>query len=100
MSDASPETWNLTIQTPIGPQTSVATLIKQGSILTGHIAGRMGGEDITQGKIDGDRLRWVNDVQKPAKIKLTFEVQVVGDQLSGKVKMGMFGSFNVNGQRA
>lgn len=100
MNESSTETWSLTIQTPIGPQGSVATFIRQGDTLAGRIEGKMGGEEISEGKIDGDTLTWVNDVQKPAKIKLTFDVQVAGDQLSGKVKMGMFGTFNVVGQRA
>ncbi len=100
MTDASTETWTLTIQTPIGPQASVATFVREGQVLTGRIDGKMGGEDITEGTIDGDTLTWVNDVKKPAKIKLAFEVAIAGDQLAGKVKMGMFGTFNVAGQRA
>lgn len=100
MTDASTETWNLTIQTPIGPQASVATFVREGEILTGRIDGKMGGEDITDGKIDGDTLSWVNDVKTPAKIKLSFEVTLAGEKLAGKVKMGMFGTFNVAGQRA
>lgn len=100
MSEPTAETWNLTIQTPIGPQVSVATFIRQDAVLTGRIDGKMGGEDITEGKIDGQTLTWINDVKKPAKIKLAFDVQIAGDQLSGKVKMGLFGTFNVAGQRA
>lgn len=100
MSEPTAETWNLTIQTPIGPQVSVATFIRQDAVLTGRIDGKMGGEDISEGKIDGQTLTWINDVKKPAKIKLAFDVQIAGDQLSGKVKMGMFGTFNVAGQRA
>jgi len=99
MTEPSTETWNLTIQTPIGPQASVATFVRAGQALTGRIDGRMGGEEISDGRIDGDTLTWVNDVRKPAKIKLTFDVRVAGDRLSGKVKMGLFGTFNVAGQR-
>lgn len=100
MSETSTETWTLTIQTPIGPQASTATFVREGQILTGHIDGRMGGEEITEGRIDGDTLAWVNDVKKPAKIRLAFEVAIAGDRLSGQVRMGMFGTFNVAGQRA
>lgn len=99
MTDSSTETWNLTIQTPIGPQASVATFIRQGATLSGRIDGKMGGEAITEGKIDGATLTWVNDVKKPAKIKLSFEVTLAGDKLAGTVKMGLFGTFNVAGRR-
>lgn len=100
MTDSNAETWNLAIQTPIGPQASVATFVRSGQILTGRIDGKLGGEDIAEGKIDGDTLTWVNDVKKPAKIKLTFEVRIADAHLSGKVKMGLFGTFNVTGERA
>lgn len=99
MTEPTTETWNLTIQTPIGPQASVATFVRDGASLGGRIEGRMGGEAITDGRIDGDVLTWVNDVQKPAKIKLAFTAMIEGDTLTGKVKMGLFGSFNVTGQR-
>lgn len=99
MTEPTTETWNLTIQTPIGPQASVATFVRDGAALSGSIDGKMGGEAITDGRIDGDALTWVNDVKKPAKIKLTFTASIEGDTLTGKVKMGLFGSFNVTGQR-
>jgi hypothetical protein len=100
MTDSAPEFWTLSIQTPIGPQASVATFIRAGQALSGRVEGKLGGEEIAEGKIDGDTLSWVNDVKKPAKIKLTFEVTVAGDKLAGKVKMGLFGTFDVRGERA
>jgi hypothetical protein len=100
MTSAASETWNLTIQTPIGPQASVATFIREGASLTGRIDGKLGGEEIIEGQADGDTLKWVNDVRKPAKIKLSFEVTLADARLSGKVKMGLFGTFNVTGERA
>jgi len=100
MSDPTTETWNLVSQTPIGAQASVATFVRDGQTLTGRIESKMGGAEISEGKIDGDTWTWVNDVQKPAKIKLIFTGKVSGDQLVGAVKMGMFGTFNVTGRRA
>jgi hypothetical protein len=100
MTSAASETWNLTIQTPIGPQASVATFIREGASLTGRIDGKLGGEEIVEGQVDGDTLKWVNDVKKPAKIKLSFEVTLADARLSGKVRMGLFGTFNVTGERA
>lgn len=99
MTESVTETWNLTIQTPIGPQASVATFVRNGQTLSGRIDGKIGGEEITEGHIDGDTLTWVNDVKKPAKIKLSFEVTVTDAVLAGKVKMGLFGAFNVSGER-
>jgi carbon-monoxide dehydrogenase large subunit len=38
-------------------------------------------------------------VVKPMKITLKYEIEVDGDRLSGKVKMGIFGSAKLKGER-
>jgi hypothetical protein len=59
----------------------------------------MGGEDIS-GKIAGDTLTWTMDVTKPMKIKLSFEVKVAENKMTGSAKLGMFGKAAINGERA
>ena len=93
------ETWKLTLQTPMGPQEMTALLVRQGASLTGRINSPMGGEIISNGTVAGDRLAWTMQVTRPAKVKLSFDVKVDGGQMTGKVKLGMFGSGDLTGQR-
>jgi cytochrome P450 len=94
------ETWKLSLKTPMGPQEMTAQLVRQGDTVTGRIDSPMGGEAISEGKASGDKLSWIMQLTKPAAVKLSFEVKVAGDQMSGKVKFGMFGSGELSGRRA
>jgi carbon-monoxide dehydrogenase large subunit len=38
-------------------------------------------------------------VKKPMSIKLTFTVEIDGDQMSGKAKLGVFGTATLTGER-
>lgn len=93
------ETWQCTLQTPAGPQEMTVQLVREGGTLTGRIDGSMGGEPIGDGKINGDQLRWTMKVSKPMPITLNFEVKIEGDQMTGKVLFGAFGSGTLTGKR-
>jgi cytochrome P450 len=97
---AGGECWKLTLQTPMGPQEMTAQLVREGETVSGRIDSAMGGEKISNGKVSGDRLTWTMQVTKPASVKLSFDVKVAGDQMTGKVKLGIFGSAALSGQRA
>jgi cytochrome P450 len=93
------ETWQCTLQTPAGPQEMTVQLVRDGTNFTGRIDSSMGGEAINDGKINGDSLTWTMKVSKPMSIKLSFDVKVQGNQMTGKVKLGFFGSAALTGQR-
>jgi cytochrome P450 len=93
------ETWQCTLQTPAGPQEMTVQLVRDGENLTGRIDSPMGGEAISDGKIAGDKLTWTMKVTKPMSIKLSFDIKVEGTRMTGKVKLGMFGSAALTGQR-
>jgi cytochrome P450 len=93
------EAWKLTLQTPVGPQEMTAQLVRHGESVTGQIESPMGGESIGNGKVAGDRLTWTLQVTKPASVKLSFDVKIEGDQMTGKVKFGFFGSGALSGHR-
>jgi cytochrome P450 len=92
------EVWNLVLATPMGPQSMTAQIVRQGDGFTGTISGEMGVQDIS-GKIAGDTLTWTLPLTKPVAIKLGFEAKVEGDKMTGKVKLGVFGSATLTGQR-
>jgi cytochrome P450 len=93
------EIWQCILQTPAGPQEMTVQLIRSGDTVTGRIDSPMGGEAINDGKVSGDKLSWTMKVTKPMSIKLTFDVKIEGNQMTGKVKLGFFGSAALSGQR-
>jgi cytochrome P450 len=91
--------WNVTLQTPMGPQQMTALLKVNGGALTGSIQSAMGGGDIS-GTASGDALEWTMKVTKPMPLELQFKVKVAGNAMSGDVKLGAFGTANLTGARA
>jgi cytochrome P450 len=94
------ERWKMTLKTPMGPQDMVMQIVRQDDIFTGRIESPMGSEPINNGKIQGDGLTWTMDVKKPTAIKVSFDVKIQGDTMTGHAKLGIFGKAAVNGQRA
>lgn len=91
--------WNITVQTPMGPQQFTAHFDADGGALTGRLEGAMGAEEVN-GTVDGDQLTWSVNIQQPMPIKVDFDVVVDGDRLNGDAKLGAFGSAPVTGERA
>jgi hypothetical protein len=54
---------------------------------------------VTDGKIDGDAITWSNNVTTPLKITLEYSGVLSGDEMSGKVKAGLMGTFPFTGIR-
>ena len=97
---AGAESWTMTLQTPAGPQTMTAHIVREGEGFSGRIDSEMGSEAIKDGKIKGDTLTWAMSVKKPMPLKITFEVKISGDAMSGFAKLGMFGKADLKGVRA
>jgi cytochrome P450 len=93
------ERWQLTLQTPMGPQEMTLHLVRDAGSFTGKIESPMGSEVIKNGTIAGDTLTWTMDVKKPMPIKLKFDAQVQGDALAGHAKLGVFGKAKLEGRR-
>ena len=92
--------WNLTIKTPMGDQTGVLTLKQEGNALTGEMSGPAGTAPIENGKVEGDTLSWHAKVTSPMPITLEFTGKTEGDNLSGSVKLGAFGTSTFSGPAA
>ena len=91
--------WNFEVSTPMGAQKGLLELKTDGGSLSGKASGDQGDMDFT-GTADGDNGSWDAKVTKPMPMTLTFSVTANGDELSGMVKAGAFGSFPVKGTRA
>jgi hypothetical protein len=90
--------WNVTLVAPMGTQEMLLRILTLGDDFTGIIESVMGNMNITGTAIE-NRLHWVMDVKKPMRIKVTCEVVVEGDTLSGIAKLGIFGKAKMTGGR-
>ena len=90
--------WKMTMSTPMGAQEMTGHFETSGAALTGYLMSAEGRQDFT-GTVEGNKLRFELKVEQPMKITLKYDLQVDGDVISGKVKMGMFGSSKLTGQR-
>ena len=83
----------------MGPQVMAAQIVRSGDGFTGSISSsEMAVQDIT-GKSSGNKLTWTLSLTKPVSIKLSFEANVDGDEMTGTVKLGMFGKAALTGKR-
>ena len=93
------EVWNMTLKTPMGPQEMTMQIVRDGQSFSGRIESPMGSEPVNEGKITGEALSWVMEVKKPMPLKVSFEVKVSGDTMSGHAKLGMMGKAAITGKR-
>ncbi len=90
--------WKMVLATPMGLQQFTARLAANADLLTGTLQSEMGSQDFT-GTIEGNALRWDLKVSKPMPLTLKYDVRIEGDRLTGKVKMGLFGTAKLTGER-
>ena len=89
--------WKVTIKSPTGPMATELMLAQVDGALTGTQSGQGMTSQISEAKLDGNKLSWINHVTKPMKMKLEFSGVIDGGQMSGKVKAGFVGSFSFTG---
>lgn len=90
--------WKMTMSTPMGAQQMTGHFATAGSQLTGYLMSEQGRQDLS-GVADGNKLKFELKVEQPMKITLKYDLQVDGDAIFGKVKMGMFGTSKLSGER-
>jgi hypothetical protein len=93
-------TWTVIISTPIGKQHVTLRISEQGGGLAGTAT--QGAETVPfiDTTWDGDRLRWSQDVTKPMRLHIKFDVNVSGDEMTGTAKAGVFPASKLEGKRA
>ncbi|WP_036720015.1 DJ-1/PfpI family protein [Paenibacillus sp. JCM 10914] len=92
-------TWDILITTPIGKLSVQLEITSE----QGQISGvARQGNDIVRFKdpaILDDRLTWSQQVTKPMRLNLKFDVAVAGDQMSGVAKAGKLPASKLTGVR-
>ncbi|HET8710074.1 MAG TPA: molybdopterin cofactor-binding domain-containing protein, partial [Spongiibacteraceae bacterium] len=91
--------WKMVLSTPMGPQEMIGHFETSGSALSGYLSSPEGQMAFTGG-VEGNHLLFDLKVEKPMKITLKYNLLIDGDKISGKCKMGIFGSAKVSGHRA
>ena len=93
-------TWNLTLDTPMGEQTSVLKVTSSGGTLTGTQSAQDQSSEIFDGTVNGNEVSWGVSITQPMDLALSFTGTVDGDTMSGTVRLGPFGSADFRGTRA
>ena len=76
-------TYDITVTSPMGPETSRLTLKTDGNTLTGT----MGTDAIMDGKVNGNVAEWSKMQSTPmGELKLDFKVTIDGDKITGEVQ--------------
>lgn len=92
--------WNVVVNTPMGPQKSVLSVTINGDSFEGNFKGGLGILPVENGKVDGDTLRWTLNMTAPFPMELTCDATVTGDTIEGIASGGAFGRFPMKGERA
>ena len=90
--------WKVTAATPVGPQVMQLHIVVEGERLTGRIESAMGDLEV-EGTAEGSSLRWISSITKPMSMKVTFDLVIDGDTLSGTARMGFMGKAKLTGER-
>ncbi len=86
--------WKLVVKSPAGAQHTVLVIQRENGTLGGTQTGQGTSTAVSDVKVDGNKVSWVNHVTKPLKIKVTFTGEISGNTMRGKVKAGFMGSFS------
>jgi len=91
--------WNVVIESPLGKQHREMTMDAEGESFEARVIGPDGTSAVT-GKIEGDRLTWSDKISKPLPLTANFDVTLLGDEMQGVVKLGIFGKAKFVATRA
>lgn len=74
--------WTATFNTQVGEQQYTWNLTAAGSKLTGTYTSTNGNGEITEGKIDGDQLSWVENLNfQEMPLRIEYKATLAGDEL-------------------
>jgi carbon-monoxide dehydrogenase large subunit len=91
--------WDMTLKAPMGGQTFLAHFETDGTALAGYLSAPEGQQDFAGGTFEDGRMKFEVKVDKPMKVTLKYDLQASADTITGKCKMGMFGTAKVTAVR-
>jgi hypothetical protein len=94
-------TYDVMLQTPMGPQKATLVLAEDKGSLSGSLKTMMGVTQFEGGTIDGDKLSWVAKGESPmGPVEIDCTATIDGDAIADEAKLGAFGTATFSGQRA
>lgn len=92
-------TYKIEIDSPMGTQEVKLTFKAKGAILNGSSDSSFGKSTFT-GKVNGDEVSWDSERNGPmGKMQLSFKGKIKGNDFSGEVSTGMFGTYPFKGKK-
>ncbi len=92
--------WNVTVKGPTGPQVTELLIERLDGKLGGVQTGQGMSSPITDVTLEGNKIRWLNHVTKPMKLKVEFSGVIEGATMTGKCKAGFMGSYPFTATKA
>jgi len=92
--------YNLVMNVPTGKQEAVLTLAQDGDSLSGTMEAAGESGPIDNPRMEGEEACWDVDITKPMPLTLNFRARKDGDNIIGKVALGMFGEADFDGTAA
>ena len=93
--------YSIEINSPMGTRPGSLVLKTDGNSLTGSLSAEQGEQALEDGKVSGDDFSFKAGVSTPmGNIQLAFSGSVSGENISGNVQAGDFGTFPFQGNRS
>lgn len=92
-------TYKVEVSTPRGAQTGDLVIKSEGNTVSGVYKTQRGDQAFT-GTLEGDKAKWTINVQSPmGSMAIGYEVTFSGNEVSGTVSMGQFGTAPLKGTK-
>ena len=91
--------WNLVVSTPMGNRQATLSVQTDGNTLKGSQGAEGSSTDIFDGAVNGNEVSWKVSITDPMPMTLEFTGTIIGDAISGSVKLGAFGTSSFSGTR-
>jgi hypothetical protein len=94
--------WNVTLQSPAGPQQMTFELEEANGALSGTMKNATAPDvsQLSEGTVDGDDLAFKIELAQPMPVTLDFTAKVSGDAIAGNARFGGYGEGAFEGTRA
>jgi hypothetical protein len=92
--------WSLVVVTPLGERRGTLSLKTEGTTLTGSQSADGNSAEIFDGSVTGDAISWKVSITDPMPMTLEFTGTIDGDEVTGSVILGDFGTSSFSGARS
>jgi hypothetical protein len=92
--------WNLAVSTPTGQRQATFSVKTEGTTLQGSQMVDGNSTEIFDGTVNGDTMSWKVSITIPMPMTLEFNGTIDGDEVTGSVVLGDFGTSSFSGRRS